>query len=56
MLRIGLIASLFVFFEQSQASIILKAWEVNVTVEIKDSNFAGILSDQGESCNCFNPQ
>ena len=47
-LRIGLIASLFVFFGQRQASIILKAWEVNAAIKRKDSNCVGILSDEGK--------
>ena len=49
MLRIGLIASLFVLFEQSQTSIIPKAWEINAVMKRKDSNCVGILSDQGEA-------
>ena len=47
MLRIGLIASLFALFGQNQASIILKAWEIHVTMKRTDSNCFGILSDQG---------
>ena len=49
MLHIGLIASLFVISGQSQASIILKAWEINAVMKRKDTNCVGILSDQGEA-------
>ena len=54
MLRIGLIASLFVIFGQSQASIILKAWEINAVMKRTDSNCVGILSDQKEAATVSN--
>ena len=53
MLRIGLIASLFVLFGQGQASI-LKAWEINAVMKRKDSNCVSILSDQGEAATASN--
>ena len=49
MLRIGLIASLFVLFGQSQTRIILKMWEINAVMKTKDSICVGILSDQVEA-------
>ena len=51
---IGLIASLFVLFGQSRASIILKKWEVNAVTKRKDSNCVGIISDQGEAATASN--
>ena len=50
MLRISLIASLFVLFGQSQA----KAWEINAVMKRKNSNCFGILSDQWEAATASN--
>ena len=54
MLRTGLIASLFVLLGQSQANIILKVCEINAVLKIKDSNYVGILFDQGEAATASN--
>ena len=54
MLRVGLIALLFVLLGQSQASIIPKAWEINAVMKRKGSNCVGILSDQGEAAIALN--
>ena len=54
MLRISLIASLFVFFGESQASIIIKAWEINAVMKRKDNNCVGILSDQEKAATASN--
>ena len=47
--RTGLIASLFAFFSQIQASIILKkASKINAVMKRKNSNCVVILTDQGK--------
>ena len=52
MLRIAIIASLFVLLGQSQASIILM--EINAVTKRNDSNCTGILSVQREAATASN--
>ena len=54
MFQIRLIASLFVLSGQSEASIILKRWEIHSVTKTNDSNCAVILSDQGKAATASN--
>ena len=54
MLRVSLIASLLARYGRSQASIIIKACEINAVMKRKNSNCVGTLSDQMEAATASN--
>ena len=54
LLQTGLIASLFVLFGQSRASIILNSVKINAIMTRKNSNCVGILYKQVEAATASN--